>query len=98
MVGFEPTSSLAPKASGVTGLPNISNKKEQKKTPNFLWFRVCMIYYIIIYQLSTNEPTNVQNIPRYQQLLCGFELMTLCILIVFIVFLIIITNISKVSY
>jgi uncharacterized membrane protein YhdT len=55
-----------------------------------------MMYYIIIYQLSTTEPTNVQNIPGYQELPWGFELMTLCILIVFIVFLIIITNISKV--
>jgi hypothetical protein len=55
-----------------------------------------MIYYFIIYQLLTTEPTNVQNIPRYQQLPCGFELMTLCILIVFIVLFISITNIVKV--
>jgi uncharacterized membrane protein YhdT len=55
-----------------------------------------MMYYVIIYQLSTTEPTNVQNVPGYQELPWGFELMTLCILIVFIVFLIIITNISKV--
>jgi hypothetical protein len=55
-----------------------------------------MIYYFIIYQLSTTEPTNVQNIPRYQQLPCGFELMTLCKFMVFIVLFISITNIVKV--
>ena len=55
-----------------------------------------MIYYVIIYQLSTTEPTNVQNIPGYQQLPCGFELMTLCKFMVFIVLFISITNIVKV--
>lgn len=56
-----------------------------------------MMYYVIIYQLSTTEPTNEQNVPGYQELPWGFEQMTLCALIVFIVFLIIITIIGKVS-
>jgi|LakMenE18May11ns_1017448.scaffolds.fasta_scaffold9944893_2 uncharacterized membrane protein YhdT len=40
---------------------------------------------------------NVRNIPGYQQLPCGFELMTLCKFIVFIVCYISITKVVKIS-